>query len=195
MHMGTWNVKTLLKPGKMQELAEELAKTELEIVAIQETRWLGTGHKKKKDFSIYYSGTRDQTGHAGTGFILLGRILENVIGFEAINERLCKIRLKSKYNSLTLINIYDITEDKMGVEKERFYDDLQTVLDRTPKSDTVIVFGDANAKLGKEDVYNEVSWKHTLHELSNRNGEMLLEFALGNNVKVMSTQFQHRKIH
>ena len=70
LHMGTWNVKTLLKPGKMQELAEELAKTQLEILAIQETRWPGTGYIKKKVFSIYYSGTRDQIVQAGTGFIL-----------------------------------------------------------------------------------------------------------------------------
>jgi len=112
-----------------------------------------------------------------------------------MNERLCTIRLKSKYNNLTLINIYAPTEDKMDIEKEKFYDDLQTVLDRTPKSDIVIVLGDANAKLGKEDVYNEVSRKQTLHKLWNRNGEMLLEFALGNNLKVMSTQFQHKKIH
>jgi hypothetical protein len=117
----------------------------------------------------------------GTGFILLGRTGENVIGFEAVNGRLCKIRVKSKYNNLNWINIYAPTEDKMDVEKEKFYDDRQTALDRTPKSDTVIVLDDTNAKLGKEDVYNEVSGKHTLHELSNRNGEMLLEFALGNN--------------
>ena len=50
--MGTRNVKTLLKPSKMQKLVEELAKTQLEIVAIQEMRWPGTGHIKKKDFSI-----------------------------------------------------------------------------------------------------------------------------------------------
>jgi exonuclease III len=42
---------------------------------------------------------------------------------------------------------------KTDVKKEKFYDDLQTVLDRAPKSDTVIVLGDANARLGKEDVY------------------------------------------
>jgi exonuclease III len=91
----------------------------------------------------------------GNGFILLGRIGGNVIGFEAINERLCKIRLKSKYNNLTLINIYAPTDDKTDVAREKFYDDLQTVLDGTPKSDTLIVLGDANAKLGKEDVYNK----------------------------------------
>ena len=59
----------------------------------------------------------------------------------------------------------------------------------------MIVLEEENAKLGKEEVYNEVSGKYTLHELSNRNGEMLLEFAVGNKQKVMSTQFQHKKIH
>ena len=90
--------------------------------------------------------------------------------------------------------MYAPTEDKGDVEKEKFYDDLQTTIDRTPKSDTILVLGDANAKLGKEDVYNEVSGKHTLHEISYRNGEILLELTLGNNLTVMSTQFQHKKI-
>ena len=53
----------------------------------------------------------------------------------------------------------------MDAEKKKSYSDLQTVLDRTSKSDTVIVLGDANSKLGKEEVYNEVSGKYTLHEL------------------------------
>src|SRR5215510_3811310 len=44
-------------------------------------------------------------------------------------------------------------------------------------------------------IYKEISGKYTLHEISNRNGEMLLEFAIGNNLTVMSTQFQHKKIH
>jgi exonuclease III len=86
-------------------------------------------------------------------------------------------------------------EDKADAEKEKFYDDLQTVIARTPKSDTILVLGDVNAKLGMEDVCSEVSGKHTLHELSNRNGEMLLELALGKNLTVMSTQFQQEKIH
>jgi exonuclease III len=62
LHIGTWNVKTLLKPGKKQELAEELAKTQCETVVIQETRWSGIGLIKKKDFSLYYSGTKDLIG-------------------------------------------------------------------------------------------------------------------------------------
>jgi exonuclease III len=108
---------------------------------------------------------KDETGQAGTGFILFGGITNNVIGFEAINESLCKVRMKGKYNNMTLINMYAPTEDITNTQKEKFYDGLQTAIDRTPKSDTILVLVDANAKLGKEDVYNLVSGKHTLHEL------------------------------
>ena len=121
--------------------------------------------------------------------------MNNVIGFEAINERICKIRIKGKYNNMSLVNMYAPTEDKEDPEKENFYEELQLVIDQIPKSDTILVLGDANAKLRKEDIYKEVIGKHTLHELSNRNGEMLLEFAIGNNLTVMSTQFQNKNIH
>jgi hypothetical protein len=60
--IGTWNVKTLLKPGKMQELSEELYKTQM-----QEIRWAGSGVISKKDFQLFYSGTQ-KSGQAGTGF-------------------------------------------------------------------------------------------------------------------------------
>jgi hypothetical protein len=103
----------------MQELAEELVKTQLEIVAIQEIRWSGTGLIKKKDFSLYYSGTRDETGQAGTGFIILWGVINNVTGFEAVRKRLCKIRIKSKYN-MTMINMHAPTEDKVDAEKKSF---------------------------------------------------------------------------
>ena len=68
----------------------------------------------------YYSGTKNQIGQAGTGFILLGGIKNNIIGFEALNERLCKIRIKSKYDNLTVINMYAPAEDKADTEKEKF---------------------------------------------------------------------------
>jgi len=41
--IGTWNVLNVLKPGKMQELAEQIANTQLAIVAIQEKRCSGNG--------------------------------------------------------------------------------------------------------------------------------------------------------
>jgi exo-beta-1,3-glucanase (GH17 family) len=43
---------TLLKPGKMLEQVEEIAKTQIEILALQEVGWPGKGHINKKDYLI-----------------------------------------------------------------------------------------------------------------------------------------------
>jgi hypothetical protein len=42
------------------------------------------------------------------------------------------------------------TEDKADTEKEMFCDGLQTAINRTPKSYTILVLGDANAKLRRK---------------------------------------------
>jgi hypothetical protein len=47
--IGTWNVRTLLYPDKIQELAEQISETQLEILAIKEIRWCGTGLIKKTE--------------------------------------------------------------------------------------------------------------------------------------------------
>jgi hypothetical protein len=45
---GTWNILTMLKPGKIQEIAKQIQNTTLQIVALQEIRWKGYGHIRKK---------------------------------------------------------------------------------------------------------------------------------------------------
>ena len=130
----------------MQELAEEVAKTQLEILALQETRWPGKGQINNKDYVLYYSGSKGKTGQAGTGFLLMKKIQIYIISYELHNEHLCKLRLKGKYN-ITLINAYAPTEDKSEEVKEQFYDDLQSIVDKGPKSDITVILGDVNAKL------------------------------------------------
>jgi exonuclease III len=96
---------TLLKPGKMQELVEEIEKTQIEILVLQETRWPGRGQINKKDYTLYYSGSTGKTGQAGTGFLIRKKIQKHIISYELHNERLCKVRIKRKYNNI----IYNIS--------------------------------------------------------------------------------------
>jgi exonuclease III len=86
----------------MQDFAEQTSKTQLEILAIQEIRWSGTALIKKQNYSLYYSGPSSKTGQAGTGFMLLKKIHHNVIGFEPYNKCLCKLRIKGKYNNISI---------------------------------------------------------------------------------------------
>ena len=76
--MGTWNVRTMLILGKMQEIANELNKCEYSIVALQETRWAAQGEIKKKEFTVCYSGSEKRTGQKGVAFMVMGKIRKNV---------------------------------------------------------------------------------------------------------------------
>jgi exonuclease III len=105
MNIGTWNVLTLLKPGKKQELAEQIKRIKLDVVAIQEIRWSGAGVNQKKDFFFYYSGANNNTGRAGTGFLIQKKMQKYIISFMPYNERLCKLRLKGKFNNVSLISV------------------------------------------------------------------------------------------
>jgi len=58
LYIGTWNVMTLLKPGKLQELVEEIAKTQTEILALQKVRWPGKGQINKRTIYCTIVGLR-----------------------------------------------------------------------------------------------------------------------------------------
>ena len=182
---------TLLKPGKLQELAKEIAKTQIEILALQEVRWPGKGQIKNTIYSTTVGLRRKQAKQAQVSYSWQ----KYIINFELHNKHLCKLRVKGKYNNITLINAYAPTEDKTEEIKEQFYDDLQYMVDKVPESDLMIILGDVNAKLGKEPAYQKIIGKHTLHEETNRNGELLCDIAAANNMIVMSTQLQHKQIH
>ena len=95
---------------------------------------------------------------------------------------------------MTLLNMYAPTEDKADIEKEKFYDDLQIAVDRTPKSNTILVLGDANAKLGKEDTYEEVRAQIRTWNKSNlMNPFKLQEYRTALHTKLMR-QTQHQDV-
>lgn len=177
MILGSWNVKTLLQAGKLQELAEQVENTSINIVAVQETRWPGIGCIKKSKYNFYYSGPNTRTGQAGTGFFVTNPFVKLVIGFTAITERLCTLRIMGRYNNITLVNVYAPTNEQQEETKEIFYEELQRSLEQIPKNDIITILGDLNAQLGKEEVFTKVSCSHTLHEETNQNGELLCNFA------------------
>ena len=75
-------------------------------------RWKRQGQIKKDKYNLYYSCKEGQTGQLGTGFLAKKEIVKNIMGFELISERICKLRLKGKYHNITIINIHAPTEEK-----------------------------------------------------------------------------------
>ena len=195
LDIGIWNVNTMLKARKMQEIADQIMGSQTQTVALQEIRWRGYGLLKKDKYSIYYSCNPNTTGQAGTGFVIQKSEMNKILGFKPISDHICKLRIKGKFYNITLININAPTEDKEEDMKEQFYEQLQRTHDRVPKHDVTIIISDMNAKLGKEKVFSQVVGHHILHSIYNENGEMVANYAISNNMFLISTNFQHKKIH
>ena len=183
----------MLQAGKMAEIADELLKYNLDITALQELRWKGYGRIKKPRYILLYSGAEKQ-GEQGVGFIIKRSMEHSIIGFEPINSRLCKIRIKGRFYNTTVVNVYAPTENAQEEQKEQFYEDLSRC-DQIPKHDALLILGDFNAKIGKELANQSVGGQHTIHEETSENGLILCQFAEANDLLISSTCFEHKDIY
>ena len=62
------------------------------------------------------------------------------------------VRFQGKPFSITIIQIYSLTSNAEEAEVEQFYEDLQDLLELTPKKDVLFNIGDWNAKVGSQEI-------------------------------------------
>ena len=74
---------------------------------------------------------------------------------------------------------------------ERFYEDLQDLLELTPKKDVLFIIGDWNAKVGSQEIPG-VTGKFVL-EVQNEAGQTLIEFCQEYTLLIANTLFQQHK--
>ncbi|CAL1685092.1 unnamed protein product [Lasius platythorax] len=191
--LGTWNTRSLYRSEALEELTREIQARRVNVLAVQETRWTGSGTKDTQTHSIFYSG--GDKHELGVAFIVEKCTKENVLDFKAISKRICLLRLRTKFFNLSIINVHAETEDKDDLTKEDFYLKLEQVYDTAPSNDIKILIGDLNAKIGKELTHREIIGKHSLHNESNDNGYRVINFAASRNMIVASTRFPRRDIH
>jgi len=77
LSFGTWNVRTLFKPGAVQYLVEEIEKYKLGVVALQEIRLDGNGMIEIQDTTIFY-GKCNKHRQFGTGFAIHNNLVPSV---------------------------------------------------------------------------------------------------------------------
>lgn len=194
LNIGTWNVASILRPGALDILVDALDKTNMDITAIQETRWPGKDIIQRPTYTFLYSGEQRRYT-SGTGFILNKKTMRAVIDWKPVNDRLCLLRLKCKHRNLTLINVHAPTEEKELEIKEEFYEELDRIISQVPARDIKIILGDFNAQAGREAIYRPTIGQHSLHRVTNDNGSRMIGLAASNNLRVGSTFFKHKNIH
>ena len=94
------------------------------------------------------------------------------------------------FNS-TVIQVYAPTSNAEEAEVEQSYEDLQDLLELTPKKDFLFITGDWNAKVGSQETPG-VTGKFGLR-IQNEAGQRLIEFCQENALVIANPLFQHHK--
>ena len=97
------------------------------------------------------------------------------------------VHFQGKLLNITVIQVYAPTSNAAEAEVEWFYEDLQDLLELTPKKDVLFIIGDWNAKVGSQKIPG-VTGKFGLG-VRNKAGQRLIEFCQENALVITNTFF------
>ena len=101
------------------------------------------------------------------------------------------VHFQGKPFNIMIIQVYALTSNTEEAEVEQFYEDLQDLLELTPKKDVLFIIGDWNAKGGCQETPG-VTGKFDFG-VQNEEGQRLIEFSQENSLVIANTFFQQHK--
>ena len=134
-----------MNQGKLEVVKQEIARVNIDILGISELKCTGMGEFNSNEHYIYYCG-QESLGRNGVAIIVNKRVQNAILGCSLKNERMISVHFQGKPFNITVIQVYAPTSNTEEAEVEWFYEDLQDLLELTPKKDVLFIIGDWNAK-------------------------------------------------
>ena len=163
-----------MNQGKLEVVKQEMARVNVDILGISKLKWTGMGEFNSDDHYIYYYCGQESLRRNGVAIMVSKRVPNAVLGCNLKNDRMISVHFQCKPFNITVIQVYTLTSNAEGTEVERFYEDLQDLLELTPKKDVLFILGDWTTKVGSQETPG-VTGKFGLG-VQNEAGQRLIEF-------------------
>ena len=162
-----------MNQGTLEVVKQEMARVNVDILGISKLKWTGMGEFNSDDHYIYYC-RQESLRRSGVAIKVSKRVRNAVPGCNLKNDRMISVRFQGKAFSITVIQVYAPTNNAEEAEVERFYEDLQYLLELTPKKDVLLIIGDWNAKVGSQETPGVTD--KFVFRIWNEAGQRLIEF-------------------
>ena len=187
LRVGAWNVRSLNRSGRLENLKREMGRLKLDVVGISEVRWQDEQDFWSGDYRII--NTKSNRGNAGVGLVMNKKIGHRVSYYEQHSERLIVAKIDTKPQPTTIVQVYMPTSAADDEEIEKMYEEIEDILQYVKGEENLIVMGDWNAVVGKGKEDKTVG-EHGLGERNER-GSRLVEFCTDHNLVLANTWFEH----
>ena len=139
-----------MNQGKLEVVKQKMARVNVEILGISELKWTGMGEFNSDDHYTYYC-EQESFRRNGVAIIVNKRVQNAVLGCNLKNNRMISVPFQGNPFNITVIQAYAPTCNAEEAEVEQFYEDLQDLLELTPRKDILFIIGDWNAKVGSQE--------------------------------------------
>ena len=111
---------------------QEMGRVNTDILGICELKWTGMGEFNSDNHYIFYCG-QESLRRNGVAIIVKKRLQNAVLGCNLKNDRMVSLCFQGKPFNITVIQVDALTSNAEEAEVEWFYEDLQDLLELTPK--------------------------------------------------------------
>ena len=111
---------------------EELERGNINILGITELKWMGMGEFNLDDHYIYYCG-QESLRRNGAALTVNKKFQKAILGYSLKNDRMISVHFQGKPFNITVIQVYAPTTNAKEAAVGQFYEDLQDLLELTPK--------------------------------------------------------------
>ena len=192
LNLATWNIGTW--SGKDQEIILEMNHRKIHICALSETKKKGSGTTRVEDYILAYSGKpKNERAIAGVGLLIHEKYANNIDNIIYFNERILQVTLKFPDAIWCILSVYAPDISKPKAMREEFYEDLQNIIDKSPKDAKLIIMGDMNARIGSSIIPGIKQRFNEDH--MNENGYLLNSLCTTNSLRINNTFFKHKEQH
>ncbi|KAK3553196.1 hypothetical protein QTP86_031776 [Hemibagrus guttatus] len=180
--------------GKGRELADMMERRKVDILCVQETRWKGSKARSiGAGFKLFYYGVDSKRN--GVGVVLKEEFVRNVLEVKRVSDRVMSLKLEIEGVMLNVVSGYAPQVGCELEEKERFWSELDEVMESIPTGERVVIGADFNGHVGEGNAGDEeVMGKFGVKE-RNLEGQMVVDFAKRMDMGVVNTYFQKREEH
>ncbi|KAK3533082.1 hypothetical protein QTP70_006786 [Hemibagrus guttatus] len=171
-----------------------MERRKVDILCVQETRWKGSKARSiGAGFKLFYYGVDSKRN--GVGVVLKEEFVRNVLEVKRVSDRVMSLKLEIEGVMLNVVSGYAPQVGCELEEKERFWSELDEVMESIPTGERVVIGADFNGHVGEGNTGDEeVMGKFGVKE-RNLEGQMVVDFAKRMDMAVVNTYFQKREEH
>lgn len=191
LKIGTWNVRTMRRDGKIENVEREMERYSINVLGLCEVRWKNSGELNSDSGNTriaYSGGDKHRNGVA----LMFDKATSNRISKLVYHsDRIMLARMRAEPRDIVIVMVYMPTSEHADEEIDEIYEQIETLLkSETGKFNTVLL-GDWNAVVGEGREKDTVG-KFGLGKRNSR-GEKLIEFCERNRFMIANTWFNHPK--